>query len=292
MAAKGNGKTAASAEPPAAGTVIEQETINDRIVLHYADRPSVYADTGDEYDAEEAKAVSILLPPPGPSFGGTIQNAPIYYWMPESIDKDTKRPEPNPIRGFVLAIFRRPAWMKGTEDEKGEEQKALVEGEEQKAPRLRLAAWILTTCPVLARNRDKEIEVIPPGRVVWVDVNQAIGNLPLRAMPKPNPAGGDPLEIYEVAIDPRYKKQIGNGPDGKPRQAWRMDLYGGRGATKDGYRTFGGQQIEAIRGMIRIPEVGQYEAEDFPELGAPTMPRALPATANGAPALPAAGAAN
>ncbi len=266
-----------------------RETLgNGRVVIHADGVPSVYEDTGDVYDADEVRMLAALDPGSNPlDFEGKIRrNEPIYFWVPESPDPQTKRMEPNPVRGFVLAVFRRPSWM-GSDDEP---TIANAENTTEKAPRVRLVAWLLTTHPTLGRNRDKELEVIPPGRVLWIDINQAISNLPLRAAPKMNPAGGDPLEIYEIAIDPKYKKPIGNGPDNKPRQAWRMDLYGGKDAQRDGYRTFDSAQIKAIRGLIRIPEVGQINPEDFPELDAPTKAPALPA-APIVEALPAAPAA-
>jgi hypothetical protein len=149
----------------------------------------------------------------------------------------------------------------GNKNDGGEEKKSLV-------------CWFLTTQPTYAKDRNKKWKLAPARTVLWVDVSHAFANITTRAAPLLGPADAhgnrEVIELYEVAINPKSKKNIGNGPDGKPRMAWQMDFYGGKGplAKRDGYRTFDAKVIAALKNVIQVPEFAANKIEEFPEIDA------------------------
>jgi hypothetical protein len=243
---------------------------------------SLFKDTGEAYDEKTIAALAAigLDAKSGLNFEGQHkQNVEINFWRPEILDEKTDKLVSNPIRGYVLGFFQRPANF-GKKDAQGN----LVDPE-----RKQLVCWMLTSTPTYITDRNKKTKLLPARNVAWVDVNQAFSGITLRAAPLM--VDGVVEEVYEVAINPKSKRNIGDGPDGKPRQAWQMELFGGRGpiAKKDGYRTLDKSVLKALMTVIQVPEITSIKVDEYPEIDAGILAVADEVAAGGHAALPAHG---
>lgn len=288
----GNAKTSTIKATDAAAE--ETWTIGGR-TLTKDDNGFSWHDTGEEVGAEEAAGLVALAETEtaaGDPKECQKQNTVILFWAPEvpsEAANGTPGPMvPNPIRGLPLGFFRRPEWS-NDEEEAGDEK--ANENADKKADKKRpkLACWVLLTRSTYAKNRDKKWQIVPPGKIVWVDVSQAFADLPAAAAPTFAP-DGTPTSLVEVAINPLYKRPIPSAPGSKePRQAWVMDWYGGRMAARhEGWRVLNAEQIKKLGPLTRVPFVSRIRPEDFPELPgsettAPQLPEAAGRTIDTAP---------
>ena len=236
---------------------------NTREVEFLAAGGAVFTDTGEEYNEEAIAALAAmgLDATRAHNFEGQHKtNAEIYFWGPETVDEKTDTKKPNPLRGCPLSFFKCPEKMSQKDDDGN--------------TRKRLVCWFLTTAPTFVTDRNKKTKLVPPRTVVWVDISHALTSLVTRGQallgPKDEHGNREPIELYECAVNPKGKRTIKPGPDGKPRQAHQMDVDGGRGpiAKRDGYRTFDAKVIAALKNVIQIPELSGIDVDSFPDIDA------------------------
>lgn len=208
------------------------------------------------------------------------QNPDLLFYKHEATLTPDARPDPNPIRGFVLDVFPRPEFLDSGEEGETDEDGATRED------RVRLMCSILLTKPTIVGMRGKKVRLANVGERVLMDLNHATRGIVGIAMPKFN---GEqyPIALAEIAWVPKmkdsYKHVVKDGPkkgQEKTRTAWRGDLYGGFFAG-GGFRVFKGDDIIKKLGSRAVTPA--FLSEDDAARIAGLLPPEVP---GGAPQLP------
>lgn len=273
----------------------KNETIGGREVAYSGEGKPYWLDTGEETNEEEL-AYLRMIAADGPGFGfekQTKQNPDLIFWKPEIQPKKDEAPQPNPIRGLVMAMFKRPDEFNTGGNQDDDEEESAEETTFVKPPKI--ACFFLITKPTSGVDRNGDVVKVPAGKMVWVDLNQSMMAVVQVARPRMDGLG-QTIEAAEVAIEPKYKAPF-KAKNGKMRQAWRSNVYGGRGrvAQREGYRIFDEAQIAAMGERALIPSLmNQQRAAEALGLVKPAAPPMLDVheDTSGTHALPAHASTN
>jgi hypothetical protein len=227
-----------------------------------------FVDTGEAYDEESIRIITSLAMTAAPTAEDFATqhrvNAEIYFYKLEVVDEKTDVALMNRVRGFPLSFFKRPAFM-GNKNDTGESRESGV-------------CWLYTTTECWVTNRNKVVQKVPAGTVIWVDLNQALNPIFTRGRPVTKTAKDaegkeivETVEIFEIGINPKRKRTIPAAESGgTPRQAWQVDVFGGAGplARRDGYRSLSGRPLEALKSYLQIPELRGLDLSKFESIDA------------------------
>ena len=296
----------AAASTVAAAPAAEKtsEIIGDReLIFDPTDKTYTWADDGVVIDAAEREFLLSLdagAEALNPLTLGRVQNPDLLFFKYEYKDLKTGKPIANAIRGYVLDIFRRPAFLDddSTENEDGEDLTG----------RLRLMITVLLTKPTHVGLRGKVTRVANVGERVLMDLIHQTRNVVSIARPQRDDHG-EVIRVAEFAWFGEHKEPfeyvIASGPkkgQKRTRQAWRGKLFGGFGAGA-GFRALDADTVRTRFGAQSLTpaflseEMAARMVGVLPPLPAPVVESPLlldVATATDgdasttAPALPAA----